>query len=182
MNNETMPYVLRFSVVFALIISVLSTGISYFMISMEPSMTVFIVPSIIFLSICIIGGLGGLFVVRSYVKDTDAIVKVGNGAVIGLITGVIIAVTSGLIGILWNFIDPTLAERVMETTMNAVESMGNMDTAQQDAMMDQMMANDPSKLSTQLTNMGYSAAVLGIVNMITGMIGASIFSKKVEEL
>jgi len=182
MKNDTMPYILRFAVIFALVISVLSTAISYYMISMEPSMSVFIVPSIIFLSVCIIGGLGGLFVVRSYVKDTDAIVKVGNGAVIGLITGVIIAVTSGVIGILWQFIDPTLAERVMEATMNAVDSMGEMDSAQRDAMMDQMMANDPSKLSTQLMSMGINAAVLGIVNMITGMIGASIFSKKEEEL
>jgi hypothetical protein len=31
-------------------------------------------------------------------------------------------------------------------------------------------------------SMGINAAVLGIVNMITGMIGASIFSKKEEEL
>lgn len=182
MNNDTMPFILRFAVIFALVITVLSTAISYFMITMEPSMTVFIVPSIIFLSMCIIGGLGGLFVVRSYVKDTDAIVKVGNGAVMGLITGVIIAVTSGLLGIIWTFVDPTLAERVMEATMNAVDSMGEMDSAQRDAMMDQMMANDPTKLSTQLMSMGINAALLGIVNMITGMIGASIFSKKVEEL
>ena len=182
MNNDTLPYILRFSVIFALVISVISTGLSYYMISMEPSMTVFIIPSAIFLSLCILGGLASLFVVRSYVKDTEAMVKVGQGAVIGLITGVIIALTSGLIGILWTFIDPTLGERVVEATMNAIDTMGEMDSSQRDAMVDQMMANDPTKLSTQLMSMGVNSAVLGIVNMITGMIGASIFSKKEEEL
>jgi len=182
MNNDTLPYIMRFSIIFALVISVISTGLSYYMTTMEPSMTVFIIPSAIFLSICLLGGLAGLFVVRSYVKDTEAIVKVGNGAVIGLISGIVIALTSGIIGILWTFIDPTLAERVMDATINAVDSMGEMDASQRDAMVDQMMANDPGKFSTQLMSMGINAAVLGIVNMITGMIGASIFSKKEEEL
>jgi hypothetical protein len=182
MSNDTMPYVLRFAVVFALIISVLSTALSYYIVSVDPSLFTFIAQGLNGALMCLFGGLAGLFVVRSYVKDTDAIVKVGNGAVVGLITGVIIAVTSGVIGILWQFIDPTLTERLMEATMNAVDSMGEMDTAQQEAMMDQMMANDPSKLSTQLTNMGAFAVILGILNMITGMIGSSIFSKKEEEL
>jgi hypothetical protein len=181
-NESYMPYVYRFAMIFALVAFIGNLVVSYTVISMEPSMTVMFFPSIAGGVICLVAALAGLLVVRSYIKATDLRVPVGKGAVIGLITGALIAVISGVLGILWDFVDPSMTQNMMSAMTSAIDTMPEMNEAARQQAIDQMMANDPSKLSTRLMGLGIGIVMFGIINLITGMIGAAVFSKKEEAL
>jgi len=120
--------------------------------------------------------------VRGYIKATDQRVPVGKGAVIGLVTGVLIALISGVLGILWDFVDPTMTTNMMNSMMSAVDTLPEMNEAARQQAVDQMMANDPTQWSVRLMGLGVGTIGFGIMNLITGMIGAAIFSKKEETL
>lgn len=181
-NESYMPYVYRFAMIFAIVAFIGNLVVTYTVISMEPSMTVMFFPSIAGGVICLVAAIAGLLVVRSYVKATDLRVPVGKGAVIGLITGVLIAVISGVLGFVWDFVDPNMTKNMMNAMMGAIDTLPEMNEAARQQAMDQMMASDPSKFSTRLMGLGIGIVMFGIVNLITGMIGAAVFSKKEETL
>lgn len=181
-NESYMPIAFRFAMIFAIVAFVGNLIVNYMVISMEPSMTMLFIPSVAGGVICLVAAIAGLLVVRSYIKTTGLRVPVGKGAVIGLVTGVLIAVVSSVLGILWDFVDPNMAKNMMNAMMGAMDSMPGMDEASRQAAMDQMMANDPTKFSTRLMAMGIGVLMFGVVNLISGMIGAAVFSKKEEAL
>ncbi len=177
-----MPIALRFAMIFAIVAFIGNLVIAYTVISMEPSMTVMFFPSVAGGVICLVAALAGLLVVRSYIKATDLRVPVGKGAVMGLVTGVLIALISGVLGILWDFVDPNMTKNMMNAMMGAIDTIPEMNEAARQQAMDQMMANDPTQWSTRLMGLGVGALMFGIINLITGMIGAAVFSKKEETL
>jgi hypothetical protein len=181
-NDSYMPFALRLAVIFAIIAFVGNLVITYTVIGMEPSMMTLLIPSISSTVVCLIAAVAGLLVVRGYIKATDLRVPVGKGAVIGLVTGVLIAVISGVLGILWDFVDPNMTKNMMNSMLAATSSIPGMDEAARQRAEDQMMASDPTQWSTRLMGLGIGTLGFGIVNMITGMIGAAVFSKKEETL
>lgn len=70
----------------------------------------------------------------------------------------------------------------MNAMMSAIDTLPEMNDAARQQAEDQLMANDPSQWSTRLMGLGMSTLGFGIVNMITGMIGAAVFSKKDDTL
>lgn len=93
-NDSYMPYAFRLAMIFAIISFVGNLVIMYTVIGMEPSMMMLLIPSISGTVICLLAAVAGLLVVRAYIKATNLRVPVGKGAVIGLVTGVLIAVVS----------------------------------------------------------------------------------------
>lgn len=181
-NDSYMPYAFRLAMIFAIISFVGNLVIMYTVIGMEPSMMMLLIPSISGTVICLLAAVAGFLVVRAYIKATNLRVPVGKGAVIGLVTGVLIAVVSGVLGILWDFVDPNITKNMMNAMMSAIDTLPEMNDAARQQAEDQLMANDPSQWSTRLMGLGMSTLGFGIVNMITGMIGAAVFSKKDDTL
>jgi hypothetical protein len=181
-NESYMPFAVRFAMIFAIITFVGNLAVTYTVIGMEPSMMMMLIPTISGSIICLVAAIAGLLVVRGYIKATDLRVPVGKGAVIGLVTGLLIAVVSGVLSILWDFVDPNMTKNMMNAMMSAIDTLPEMNEAARQQAIDQMMANDPSQWSTRLMGLGMSTAAFGIVNLITGMIGAAVFSKKEEAL
>jgi ABC-type transport system involved in multi-copper enzyme maturation permease subunit len=181
-NNSYMPIAVRFSVIFGLITFLGGLVMGYMVMSMEPSPMVMIVPSVMGIGICLIAAIAGLLVVRNFIKTTGENVAVGRGAVIGLVTGVLIGVIGSVLSLIWELVDPNFAQNMMNAMVGAVDTMSQLDQAGRDQMIDQMMANDPTNLTTRLTNFGMNIIFMAIANVITGMIGAAIFSKKEDTL
>jgi hypothetical protein len=181
-NESYMPFALRFAMIFAIIAFVGNLVVAYTVTSMQPSMMMMFIPSIASVVLCLVAAVAGLLVVRGYIKATDLRVPVGKGAVMGLVTGVLIAIISGVLGILWDFVDPNMTKNMMSSMMGAIDSIPEMNEAARQQAMDQMMANDPSKWSVRLMGLGIGTVMFGIINLISGMIGAAIFSKKEETL
>lgn len=177
-----MPIAFRFAMIFAIIAFIGNLILNYTVISMEPSMMMMFIPSIASGVICLIGALAGLLVVRSYIKATDLRVPIGKGAVMGLVTGVLIAVFSGVLNLLWDFVDPNMTQNFLNAMTSAFDAIPEMDEAARQAAIDQMMANDPTKITTKLLGIGIGILVYGVINLITGIIGAAVFSKKEEAL
>lgn len=177
MNQPYMPIALRYAAIFTIITFVLGLVMGYLVPALEPSMTVMFIPSIFGTAICLVSAIAGLLVVRSQINTTLSPMTAGNGAVAGMVTGALIAVFSGVLSLLWNVIDPNFSSNMLNAMINAMDTM-EMDQAAREQAIDQIMANDPTKLSTWLTSTGISILVTGIVNLISGIIGASIFSKK----
>jgi len=181
-NESYMPFAFRFAMIFAIFSFVANLAVAYTVISMEPSMMMMFIPSIGGAVICLAAAVAGLLVVRGYIKATDLRVPVGKGAVIGLVTGVLIALISGVLGILWDFVDPNMTKNMMNSMMGAIDTLPEMNEAARQQAVDQMMANDPTQWSVRLMGLGVGTIGFGIMNLITGMIGAAIFSKKDETL
>lgn len=169
----------------AVIMTIISYMAMYNTISSPPSGSLFSMGSLVPVIACLIAAFGGLLVVRSHAKESGLPMKVGQGAVIGLVTGAIITVISVVISQIWTqFIDPTLMDRFADATIANFEAIPNLPDEQRNAMIDgtytsfQEAKTFMGIVKQTLMNLG----ILGVLNLITGIIGVSIFAKKEEVL
>lgn len=180
-NNSFISSALIMGIIFALIASVVSTVMSYNIISSEPSMTTMIMTSVISLVSCLIGAFAGMMAVRHYVKQFNVPMKMGRGAVIGLTTGVFVALFITLISFIWTtLIDPAFTDKLMEAIVASMDSMGggaDMSEAT-DSIYEQFEAQ--KTLVGQLQGFGMNALVLGALNALTGLLGVKFFAPKEE--
>jgi hypothetical protein len=189
MEPQEKPSYLSYAIQIGAIMAVFSTVITYAamyrFIGQPPAGSLFGAAQIVPLITCLIAGFGGLLVVRNFAKETQMPMKAGQGAVIGLVTGAIITAFMVVIGQIWTqLIDPTLMDRFAEATIANFEAIPNLPDEQRSAMVDATY----QQFQESKTFMGIvksslmSLAALGVVNLITGIIGVSIFAKKEEVL
>lgn len=179
-NTSYMPIAIRFAVIFGIITTVLGLAMNYYIVSAEPSQSLLFIPTAFGVVVCLVAAFAGFFVVKNYAQSVPFAVPAGKGAVIGLVVGVLIAVVGLVFNLIWRIVDPNLARNVMDVMVRSLDTM-QMDPAARDATMDQMMANDPSSMKALFMNTGIGAAVMGILNLITGIIGAAVYGKKDKE-
>ena len=176
------PSVIIGALVVTIVTSVIVTAYLYYLASAEPSMGLLIKSGLMMPISCLFGLLGGIISTRHYAKTNEITFAIGKGALIGLYTGLVASVFSLLLSQLWQFIDPALMENFSN---NLIEAMGsaNMPEAQYNETVDKMRADfaNQQTLVGVLKGGAINAAVLGIVNAISGMIGAKIFASPEEE-
>lgn len=175
-----MPYALRFGMLLGIVAFVGGIVSGYYIISAEPSSTALIIQSVLGIGICLLAGFGGFLAVRAYSKDNPVAIPFGQGAIIGLIVGLEIAVISSILSLVWKFVDPNFVQNMTEASINhSVAAMGS--AADPDSMRDIMeQAGDPNSFSKWLMQFGIAGLLYGILNLISGIIGASVFGKKEE--
>lgn len=180
-----MPDAIRYGAILAVIMTAVTYMSMYNTISSPPSGSMFSMGSLVPLFACLIAAFGGLLVVRSYAKETGLPMKAGQGAVIGLVTGAIITLVAVVIGQVWTqIIDPTMMDRFADATIANFEAIPNIPDEQRNAMIDSTYTSFQDQktfmgiVKASLINLG----VLGVLNLITGIIGVSIFAKKEEVL
>ncbi len=180
-----MPHAIRYGAILAVIFTAISYMAMYSTISSPPSGSLFSLGSMVPVFACLIAAFGGLLVVRAYAKETGLPMKAGQGAVIGLVTGVIMSVIAIVIGQIWTqLIDPTMMDRFADATIANFEAVPNLPDEQRNAMIDgtytgfQEAKTFMGIVKSSLINLG----VLGVLNLITGIIGVAIFAKKEEVL
>lgn len=163
-------------VIFGIIVFALSLVTSYSVINAEPTGSLFSPVQLLGVFVCLIGAFGSMLAIWHYANEYDVSIKLGQGALIGLFTGIAIAVVTVLLNQLWQFVDPDMTQKLIDSTIANFEA-SDMPDAQKQQMIDttvQSMRNRNS-IGTQLL---YNLPMYGILNVLTGMIGAKIFGNK----
>lgn len=128
--------------------------------------------------VCLLTAFGGMLAVWHYLKEGPAGITIGKGAVIGLLTGIVIGVLSFLLTKIWMLIDPSYASKLIDMRITAATSNPSL-TDQQRQQISDMMHNGGG-----LMIIGYIIGIVfeGVVNLLTGMIGAKLFSSDEQQI
>lgn len=179
-NEQSYPSywssVLLAAVVTALIFFIVSLVGGYATINAEPTGSLFQPSSFISIFGCLLAAVGGLIANWHYARQNDLTYKIGKGALIGLLTGVIAALITAVLGLLWEVIDPSYTQNVIDSQIANFEAMPNMTQE----MIEQQRSTLEWGFTTvgRLASTGISALTLGIVNVVSGLIGAKIFASE----
>lgn len=172
------PSVLLFGGIFSVVGFVINISFGYIQIGSEPSGSMF---SPLLLSsgiVCLATCVGGLLAVWHYTREVTPYVKLGRGALIGFLTGVVIVVLGALLSEAWILFDPDYNERLLESVIANVEAM-DLPADARDQMIDQMAASIRETSVFQQLLIGIP--ITGLLNLLTGMLGVKLFATRVEE-
>ncbi|NGP89635.1 DUF4199 domain-containing protein [Fodinibius halophilus] len=170
----------------ALIFGILYFAISliggYAMINSEPSGSMFgnmnqTVSSSI---ACLVGICGAILAIWHYSKTYGGLsITLGKGALIGLYVAIATAIVVTVLNQFWNVIDPTYTERLMDSMIANFEAMEGVPEGQKQQMVDSIASEFKNSNTLWGITKGFlmNTVILGIGNLITGMIGAKIFGK-----
>ncbi len=179
-DSNTSSYwssVILASVIFGLISFALTIGAGYYMINSEPTNTTINPSTIVGAITCLFTAFGGMLAVWHYTREKVDSITLGKGALMGLLTGVIIGLLSlFLSNVIWPLIDPSYTNKIIDATMRTMQARG-LSQEQLQKMSDMMHSGSPWK------SIGYAVNVVifAFLNMITGMVGARMFSEDKEQ-
>lgn len=164
------------SIIFGILAFILSLVSSYAMINSEPTGSFFSPVQLLGVLVCLIGAFGGMLATWHYANEHNVAIKLGKGALIGFLTGVCITIVSVLLNQIWQLVDPGMTQKLIDSTISNMEAL-DMPDGQKQQMIDSTVENIRSQqnIGTQLL---WGIPLNGILNLITGMIGAKIFGKE----
>ncbi|MDG5768002.1 DUF4199 family protein [Balneolales bacterium ANBcel1] len=132
---------------------------------------------------CLIALFGGVLAVKFYINEHGKELKVGRGAVIGLFTGVFIALVSVVLSMIWPVIDSSYIDNLQNAMIANIEASTMFDSAMKDEMIDatytQMQNYHSAGNILQMLGMG--AVMYGLLNVLSGMLAAKVMGKAPEE-
>lgn len=165
-------------VIFGLVTFVVGLFFIYQQINSEPSSSTIgmILGSFSMFAVCLIAACGGLVAVWHFTKEVTSTLKLGQGAVIGFLTGAVIAIVSVLLSELWSsFIDPEMMRNYAESMIANFEAM-DMPQSTLDEMAESFEEGD-----SMLRQLFINIPLYGVLNLLTALIGVKIFADKPEE-
>jgi small basic protein len=179
-KNETPPSywtsVTVSSLIFGIVAFIISIISGYAIINSEPTGSMFSPVQLVGVLACLIGAFGGMLATWHYAREYDVPIKLGRGALIGFLTGVGITIVSVLLGQIWQVIDPDMTQKMIDSTIANMEAM-DMPEEQKQQLIDSTVESVRSQQSIS-TQFLWGIPIYGILNLLTGMIGAKIFGKK----
>jgi hypothetical protein len=164
------------AIIFGIIAFALSLVSSYAVINSEPTGSWFSPVQLIGTLVCLVGAFGGMLASWHYAQEYDVFITLGKGTLIGFLTGVGISIVMVVLGQLWQFIDPDMTEKVIDSTIANIEAMDLPDAQKQQAI--DATAQSSEGQDNIWSQLLWSIPMYGILNLITGMIGAKIFGQK----
>ena len=178
-NNQAQPSywnsVILASLLVGIVVSVLSIIGGYMTLNTEPSGSFFSSSQLFGTLGCLIGAFGGLFANWHYVKENDVTYKIGKGALLGLLVGLFGTIFTMLISQLWYLLDPGYQESLMQWSIQNLEAMQMPAEAKEQAISG---LENPNSLKNIAIGAGTMFIGLGIVNIISGLIGAKVFASE----
>lgn len=167
-------------VIFGIVAFVLSLISSYATINSEPSGSIFSPVQLLGVVVCLIAAFGGMLATWHYANEYDVTITLGRGALIGFLTGVCITVVTVLLNQVWQVVDPDMTQKLIDSTIANMESM-DMAEGQKQQMIDSTVESIRSQqnIGTQFL---WGIPLYGILNLVTGMIGAKIFGKEEDNI
>ncbi len=164
--------------IFGIIVFALSLVTTYSVINSEPTGSLFSPVQLLGVLVCLIGAFGGMLAVWHYTNEHDVSLKLGKGALVGLYTGIAVAVITVILNQLWQFIDPDMTQKLIDSTIANFEA-ADLPDAQKQQMIDSTVQGmrDQNSIGKQLL---YNLPMYGILNVLTGMIGAKVFGSSEE--
>ncbi len=157
----------------AVILSVLGLISQYMTISSEPTGSSFGLSQAIGTFACLFGAIGGFIATRHFAKEYDITFPIGKGALIGLLAGVVAVVISTAITWIWtSFIDAELNQAFYDWSIANLEAQNMTDDQLE---MAKGFIPDPG---ISVVTVLISLAMMGILNAISGLIGAKVFASE----
>lgn len=163
-------------VIFGILAFVLSLVSTYAMINSEPTGSFFSPVQLLGVLVCLVGAFGGMMATWHYANEYNVPIKLGRGALIGFLTGLCITVVSVVLNQLWQVVDPEMTQKLIESTIANMEAM-DMAEGQKQQIIDSTVQNMRSQQSIG-TQLLWGIPMNGILNLITGIIGAKIFAEQ----
>ena len=182
MDNEQMQEnpsywnsVIIASLVAGLIVTILSLIGGYMTLGSEPTGSIFNSSQIWNTLGCLIGAIGGFIANWHYTKEYDVTYKIGKGAVIGLLVGVVSTLVILALSQLWNVIDPSYQQALVDWNIQNFESMQMPAEAKEQAI---ASMENPNSFKNIAIFTGTTLVSMGILNTISGLIGAKVFASE----
>lgn len=172
-NTSYWSSVILASVIFGLISFALTIGAGYYTINSQPTGSTLNPSTIVGAITCLFTAFGGMLAVWHYTHEKVDSVTLGKGALIGLLTGTVIGLLSlFLSNVIWPLIDPSYTNKIIDATIRTMQAKG-MSQEQLQKMSDMMHSG------SAMRSIGYAVNVVifAFLNMITGMVGARMFSE-----
>lgn len=132
---------------------------------------------------CLIGALGGGVSVWHYSRENATALDMGRGALIGFITGVIIIAVTIIFNQLWTLVDPQYQSKFMDSIIAVVKNL-DLPQGQQQLQIDSLAQQYKStnSLGDIFSDFLIQAPIFGLLNLVTGMIGAKLFGSDETEM
>lgn len=165
--------------IFSIVSFALSIFFGYRQINAEPSGAIFSPMMFSGVVICLITCVAGAVAVWHYTREVTPSIKLGQGALVGFLTGAVIVLVSVVLTELWTFFDPAYTDKLVEAAIANVEAM-DLPASSRNDMIDTMAESVRSSQSLA-QQLFWGIPVTGLLNLISGMIGAKIFGKQEEE-
>lgn len=164
------------SAITALVVTIISLIGGYMTIGSEPSGTMFSTMQLTGILSCLIGAMGGLIATWHYAKEHNVTFTIGRGALLGLLVALVATIISVLLGQLWELIDPSYTQAIIDWSIANMEAMPQMpEEARQQAIESMQDINSVSNIAMQAL---FTFIGLAIMNVISGMIGAKVFASE----
>lgn len=160
--------------IFSVITTVLQLISGYMQINSEPTGSMFSPSMFMGLVVCLIGAFGGMLAVWHYANEYKITLKLGKGALIGFLTGTVMVLLGLVFNEIWSFIDPDMTEKMMDSVIANFEAMDMPEETKQQ-MIDQAASQVDPSIGTQLA---WGIPILGILNLLTGMLGVALFARE----
>lgn len=166
--------------IFALLTFVVGLFFGYQQINSEPTGS-FYSPSMISGGvICLVSAFAGMVAVWHFTREVSSELKLGQGAVLGFLTGAVITILSVLLNEIWvGIFDPEYTDKILNSMIANFEAMDIPDSAKEDAI--DGMAQSMESGQSIWSQLFMGIPITGLLNLITALIGVKIFADKPEE-
>ena len=173
------PSIVLVGAIFSIISFVIGLFFGYQEINSEPSGSLISPILISSIVICLVSAFAGILAVWHYTREVSPALKMGQGALIGFLTGAVIVIFSVVLNELWLFIDPEFTDKVLEATIANIDQM-DLPADARDDMID-AMADSVGGEQSIWRQIFLSVPVTGLINLVTALIGVKIFAEQEEQ-
>lgn len=167
-------------VIFGLVSLVVGLFFGYQQINSEPTGSLFSPATFSPIVICLLTMFAGLIAVWHFTREVTPKLSLGQGAVLGFLTGAVITIVSVLLQEIWiMLIDPEYMEKITQSVIANMEVM-DIPESQKDDIIDGLVESMEGGQSF-LRQLFIGIPISGLLNLLTALIGVKIFAEKKEE-
>ncbi len=178
--SDYLPSIGIVGLIFSLVTFVIGLFFGYQQINAEPSGSIMSPMMFSGVVVCLVSALAGLLAVWHFTREVTPFLTLGQGALIGFLTGAVIVLFSVVLNELWILIvDPEYTTKIMDAAIANIEAM-EMPEANKQQMID-AMADSMAGGQSIWQQIFWGVPVTGLINLVTGLIGVKVFGEKKEE-
>ena len=178
--GDYLPSAAIVGAIFGLVSFIVGLFFGYQQINAEPTGSFFSPSMLSGFVICLFTAFAGLVAVWHFTKEVTPFMKLGQGAVLGFLTGAIITILSSVLSELWiMLVDPEYMDKIIDSTIANMEMM-ELPESQKDAMIEGV-TESMGEGQSLLRQLYIGIPISGLLNLVTALIGVKIFAKKAEE-
>ncbi|WP_234569531.1 DUF4199 domain-containing protein [Rhodohalobacter sp. 614A] len=178
--SDYLPSVGIVGAIFSLVSFVIGLFFGYQQINAEPTGSFFSPMMLSGTVVCLVSAFAGMIAVWHFTKEVTPYLTLGQGALIGFLTGAVIVIVSVFLNELWIMVfDPEYTTKIMDATIANIEAMEMPEESKQ--QMIDAMADSMGTSQSFWRQIFWGVPVTGLMNLITALIGVKIFGEKKEE-